>query len=166
MPLVLTEHLAPFRKRPCKFQSNFVHGTAREFNNLLSLITCALNPDTDLAKPKGCCRENWQEGLGKCRSHKSAFALSLLELPALQQQLCPSSSQLEPCVKGMLERQIPSYRGMEMQSENHQHSSKSAEEVVIPLFLHSVINEGSVWIWFKILLCERCCAELQKFGGS
>lgn len=55
---------------------------------------------------------------------------------------------------------------MEMQSENHQRSSKSAEEVVIPLFLHSVVNEGCVWFWFKILLCERYCAEGQKFGGS
>lgn len=50
--------------------------------------------------------------------------------------------------------------------KTNQHGRKSAEEVEIPLFLHCVVNEGCVWFWFKVLLCERCCAEQQKFGGS
>lgn len=43
----------------------------------------------------------------------------------------------------ILKSQIPHLTwGIESQSKNHQHSSETLTEVVIPLFLHSVVNEG------------------------
>lgn len=46
-------------------------------------------------------------------------------------------------MKRILKSQIPHLTwGIEIQSENRQHSSKALEEVVIPLFLCSIVNEG------------------------
>lgn len=43
--------------------------------------------------------------------------------------------------------------GIEIQSENRQRSSKALEEVVIPLFLYSIVNEVFLLLLFFLKSC-------------
>lgn len=96
--------------------------------------------------PKVTDSQNWQEEMSKGRSCKSAICCFVPRSFQLQQDppgIFPTAVEgWGPKGEACSKLKSPSYLGIEIQSENHQHSSRALEEAVLPLFLYLIANEG------------------------